>query len=132
MAVHNVDPNAKESKTGTAPFGGLSGNAPKAADRSSKQSNVKTEGKANLNPAQPAYPRTDKETPEAQDQAFHLGPDVGSIPAPKGNVPSLHELAVQTVKERGGVNAEEQPTFDDQVKQVEEEMNSHVNRTTGV
>lgn len=58
-----------------------------------------------------------------------FGPDVGSIPAAKPNSPSIHELAVQTVNERGGANAAQQPTYKAQIEQVEKEMRSHLDNT---
>lgn len=129
MAVQNIDPNAETPQTKTVPYGGLSGNAPKAADFSDDQSNVEGSPGANLNPAQPSLAQTNKEETTNNPQVNHLGPDVGAVAAPTYNSPSVHDLAVQTVEERGGPLAHENPNFDASVKEVEDQMNATLKRT---
>jgi hypothetical protein len=134
-----VDPNAKEAKTVTAPYGSLSGNAPKAADTSGQQSNVSTNRNNNLNPAQPAGSKSTTKASKASapDEPVnnplvtHLGPDVGAVPPPVYSSPSVHELAVQTAEEAFGPDAHNNPGFDAYVKDREAQMNATLERTQG-
>lgn len=50
-------------------------------------------------------------------------------PGANVNSPTIHELAVQTVNERGGVNASEQPNYKEQIKDVEAQMLDSINKT---
>lgn len=108
---------------------GLSGNAPKAADTTKRQSNVKTEGKANLNPAQPSLNQTAPKDVNTTPQVTHLGPDVGAIPPPTYQTPSVHELAVTSAEEAFGPDAHNNPQFDDYVKDREAQMRATLDRT---
>lgn len=101
MAVNKVDPDAKTPTTKTMPYGGDKAQA------------------------------SDSQEPVNNPQVTHLGPDVGAIPPPEYNSPSVHELAVQGAEEAFGPDAHNNPGFDAYVKDREDQINETLKRTQG-
>lgn len=107
----------------------LSGNAPEATDTSDDQSNVGNENDANLNPAQPSLAQ---DTPSQSDSSTDdptTAPDVGAIPPPEYQSPSVHDLAVQGAEEAFGPDAHNNPGFDNYVKDRESQMRATLEQT---